>query len=80
MVAGRIIAPEASKLGMVAAFADTTLAEDLGVVDADVGLHKLGEQDRGDRRQIAWSLERRCYGLVAGLPEDVRPLPRPCQW
>ena len=35
MVAGRIIAPEASKLGMVAAFADTTLAEDLGVVDAD---------------------------------------------
>ena len=34
MVAGRIIAPEASKLGMVAAWADTTLAEDLGVADA----------------------------------------------
>ena len=35
MVAGRIISPEASKLGMVAAFADTTLADDLGVADAD---------------------------------------------
>ena len=34
MVAGRIIAPEASKLGMVAAWADTTLGEDLGVADA----------------------------------------------
>ena len=34
MVAGRIIAPEASKLGMVSAWADTTLAEDLGVADA----------------------------------------------
>ncbi len=34
MVAGRIIAPEASKLGMVTAWADTTLAEDLGVADA----------------------------------------------
>ena len=35
MVAGRIIAPEASKLGMVGAWADTTLAEDLGVADAN---------------------------------------------
>ena len=35
MIAGRIIAPEASKLGMVTAFADTTLAEDLGVADAN---------------------------------------------
>ncbi len=35
MVAGRIIAPEASKLGMVSAWADTTLAEDLGVADAN---------------------------------------------
>lgn len=35
MVAGRIIAPEASKLGMVGAFADTTLADDLGVADAN---------------------------------------------
>jgi transposase len=34
MVAGRIIAPETSKLGMVSAWADTTLAEDLGVADA----------------------------------------------
>ena len=34
MVAGRIIAPEASKLGMVGAWADTTLAEGLGVADA----------------------------------------------
>lgn len=31
MVAGRIIAPEASKLGMTQAWADTTLADDLGV-------------------------------------------------
>jgi transposase len=35
MIAGRIIAPEASKLGMVTAFADTTLADDLGVADAN---------------------------------------------
>jgi hypothetical protein len=34
MVAGRIIAPEASKLAMTHAWADTTLAEDLGVADA----------------------------------------------
>jgi Transposase DDE domain len=34
MVAGRIIAPEASKLAMTHALADTTLAEDLGVADA----------------------------------------------
>lgn len=35
MVAGRIIAPEASKLGMTRAWADTTLADDLGVSDGD---------------------------------------------
>ena len=35
MVAGRIIAPEASKLGMISAWADTTLADDLGVADAN---------------------------------------------
>jgi hypothetical protein len=35
MVAGRILAPEASKLAMTHAWADTTLAEDLGVADAD---------------------------------------------
>jgi hypothetical protein len=34
MVAGRIIAPEASKLGLTHAWADTTLAEELGVADA----------------------------------------------
>ncbi len=34
MVAGRILAPEASKLAMTHAFADTTLAEELGVADA----------------------------------------------
>jgi transposase len=35
MVAERILAPEASKLGMTRAFTDTTLGEDLDVVDAD---------------------------------------------
>lgn len=35
MVAERILAPEASKLGMTRAFTDTTLGEDLGVADAD---------------------------------------------
>ena len=34
MVAGRIIAPEASKLGMTQAWNDTTLSDDLGVADA----------------------------------------------
>jgi hypothetical protein len=34
MVAGRIVAPEASKLAMTHAWLDTTLAEDLGVADA----------------------------------------------
>jgi hypothetical protein len=35
MVVGRIIAPEASKLAMAQAWADTTLADDLGIADAD---------------------------------------------
>ena len=35
MVVGRIIAPEASKLGMTQAWTDTTLADDLGIADAD---------------------------------------------
>jgi hypothetical protein len=35
MVAERIIAPEASKLGMTRAWADTTLPDELGVADAD---------------------------------------------
>src|SRR5262245_65029906 len=34
MVVERIIAPEASKLGMTRAWTDTTLGEDLGVADA----------------------------------------------
>ncbi len=34
MVATRIFAPEASKLGMLPAWTDTTLADDLGVADA----------------------------------------------
>ena len=34
MVAGRIVAPEASKLAMTHAWADTTLAEEFGVADA----------------------------------------------
>ena len=35
MVAGRIIAPEASKLGLTRAWADTTLPDAMGVADAD---------------------------------------------
>jgi hypothetical protein len=35
MVAGRIIAPEASKLGLTRAWTDTTLADEIGVADAD---------------------------------------------
>jgi hypothetical protein len=35
MVGERIVAPEASKLGMTRAWVDTTLGEDLGVVGAD---------------------------------------------
>jgi hypothetical protein len=34
MVAGRIVAPEASKLAMTHVWPDTTLAEDFGVADA----------------------------------------------
>jgi Transposase DDE domain len=35
MVAGRIIAPKASKLGLTQALADTTLPDELGIGDAD---------------------------------------------
>jgi transposase len=35
MVAGRILAPEASKLGLMRAWADTTLPDEMGVADAD---------------------------------------------
>jgi hypothetical protein len=34
MVAGRMLAPEASKLGLTRAWADTTLPDELGVADA----------------------------------------------
>ena len=37
MVAGRIVAPEASKLGLTRAWADTTLADDMGIADAHEG-------------------------------------------
>jgi transposase len=35
MISMRIVAPEASKLGMIPALHDTTLADDLGIADAD---------------------------------------------
>ena len=38
LAAGPIIAPEASKLGLKRAWADTTLADDIGVADASVPL------------------------------------------
>jgi len=56
MVAGRIIAPEASKLGLTQAWAGTTLAEDLGVADAhEDGLYAamdwlIERQDRIEKR------------------------------
>lgn len=56
MVAGRIIAPEASKLAMTHTWADTTLAEDLGVADAHedelyAAMDWLtGRQDRIEKR------------------------------
>lgn len=56
MVAGRIIAPQASKLAMTQALADTTLAEDLGVADAHedelyAAMDWLtGRQDRIEKR------------------------------
>lgn len=56
MVAGRIIAPEASKLGMIGAWADTTLADDLGLADAhedelyDAMDWLIGAQDKIEQR------------------------------
>ena len=56
MVAGRIIAPEASKLGMIGAWADTTLADDLGLADAhEDELYEtmdwlIGAQDKIEQR------------------------------
>ena len=49
MVVGRIIAPEASKLGMPQAWADTTLTDDLGIADA-------GEDDLYEA--MDWLIER----------------------
>ncbi len=49
MITGRIIAPEASKLGMVSAFVDTTLADDLG-------LHGVDEDELYEA--MDWLLER----------------------
>ena len=58
MVAERIIAPEASKLGMTRAFADTTLGEDLGVADADedclyAAMDWLNERQEGIEKRLA---------------------------
>jgi transposase len=52
MVAERIVAPEASKLGMTRAFTDTTLGEDLGVADADED-ELYAAMDWLDERQAA---------------------------
>jgi transposase len=58
MVAERIIAPEASKLGMTRAFTDTTLGEDLGVADANedelyAAMDWLGERQEAVERRLA---------------------------
>ena len=43
MLSMRIVAPEASKLGMIPALADTTLSDDLGIADADEDEDELYE-------------------------------------
>ena len=58
MVAARLIAPAASKLGMVSAWADTTLAEDLGVADAHEdelyeAMDWLGERQEKIEKRLA---------------------------
>lgn len=58
MVAERILAPEASKLGMTRAFTDTTLGEDLGVTDADedelyAAMDWLGERQEAIEKRLA---------------------------
>jgi transposase len=58
MVAERILAPEASKLGMTRAFTDTTLGEDLGVADASedelyAAMDWLGERQEAIERRLA---------------------------
>ena len=58
MVAARIIAPEASKLGMVQALADTTLADDLRIADADEDELYDASCRRHASRMMDWLLER----------------------
>ena len=58
MVAERILAPEASKLGMTRAFTDTTLGEDLGVADASedelyAAMDWLGERQEAIEKRLA---------------------------
>jgi transposase len=58
MVAERILAPEASKLGMTRAFTDTTLGEDLGVADAHedelyAAMDWLGERQEAVEKRLA---------------------------
>ncbi len=58
MVAERILAPEASKLGMTRSWADTTLAEELGVADADEdalydAMDWLGERQEAIEKRLA---------------------------
>ena len=60
MVAARLIAPEASKLGMVSAWADTTLAEDLGVADAhEDELYEASCRRHASGMGIGWASGRR---------------------
>lgn len=58
IVAERILAPEASKLGMTRAFTDTTLGEDLGVADASedelyAAMDWLGERQAAIEKRLA---------------------------
>jgi transposase len=58
MVAERILAPEASKLGMTRAWTDTTLGEDLGVADASedelyAAMDWLGERQEAIEKRLA---------------------------
>jgi transposase len=58
MAAERILAPEASKLGMTRAFTDTTLGEDLGVADAHedelyAAMDWLGERQAAIEKRLA---------------------------
>jgi hypothetical protein len=89
MVAGRIIAPQASKLPMTHALSDTTLAEDLGVADAhEDKLYAamdwlLNRQDKIEKRLAKLHLKE--GGLVLfdltsssfeGVTWAIRPIPK----